>query len=534
MKRYLVGCYAVASILSLASCQEDVKNEAPVAISITSPQADEKVWLNIPLKAEIATAQAGDKVMFYLDDELLGEDAEAPYELMLDTKQYKDGAYTLRTVVQNGGGEPTEALRTINIFNKLFSLKVGDNYLGEENYSIRDAWLIACDTEGNVIQTEELQNGETITIDRRARTDETLIISIAKTFRFNDNNRHLIIESYQGIAPNAWFLEGSSTTDRPVIGTARVDYEVSEGMKTLASASNAYASLSALGADYQASLDILEEPAGLFIANNAKDGSAVSYAWLDNIQVDQQYNLEVEDFQPMKLLHQVSIPPVDGLYISVSGAVSQMGTEYEFFWYNERDEVADELFVYHPDGLFDSYHHSVFLDGGKVTYYHTGSDPIKSTYKVPEVSANLMKEGPQEHRIQLQGDYEADFATGQWEYVAFRDSIWENVAWSVYAPVNEGEYRARLHQLPTEIINRHQFVGSSPQDMQYKATNLSNYDGIQSLSDYLDIRYQVDGKVGYGTWEEIAIRATDSQGGRTIGTRLPKSIAKEIEALRIP
>lgn len=80
MKKRLIGCYAAASMLALASCQEDVKNETLSAITITSPQAGEKVWLNAPLKVEIATPPAGSKVMFYLDDELLGEDAEAPYE----------------------------------------------------------------------------------------------------------------------------------------------------------------------------------------------------------------------------------------------------------------------------------------------------------------------------------------------------------------------------------------------------------------------------------------------------------------------
>ncbi len=531
MKKYLIGCYAAASVLSLASCQEDVKNETASTITITSPQAGEKIWLDASLKAEIATPAAGSKVQFYLNDELVGEDTEAPYEVMLDTKQYKDGAYTLRTVVQSGDGEPTEAIQQINIFNKLFSLKVDDNYLGEQTYLPKEAWLIVCDTEGNIIQTEELRNGETVDIDRKDRMDKGLIISIAMTYRFNDNNRHLIIESYQDIAPNLWFLRGSSTTNRPVIGTAQVDYGVPEGMQTLASASNAYASLSTFGTGYRASLDILEEPVGLFVANNAKDGSAASYAWLDNIRVDQQYKLESEDFQPMKLMQQVSIPPVDGLYISIKGSVSQMETDYEFFEYNERDDVASELFVYHPDGSFDSYHHSIFLDGGEVTYYHAGSDPLESAYKIPEASANVIKEGLRERRIQIQGNYEADFAKGHWEYVAFKDSIWESVAWYVRSSINEGEYRARLHQLPTEITNSHPLVGDSQQDMQYKATYLPNYDSIQSLSDYLNIRYQADGKVPYGALEEISIRATDSQGGRSTG-RLPESVAKEIEALR--
>ena len=84
-----ISCYALALSCLLASCKDEMKDEEMPTVSITAPQADTKVWLETTLAAEVMDNQGVSKVEFYLDGELLGEDTEAPYELMLDTKQYK-------------------------------------------------------------------------------------------------------------------------------------------------------------------------------------------------------------------------------------------------------------------------------------------------------------------------------------------------------------------------------------------------------------------------------------------------------------
>ena len=530
MKKYLIGCYAAASVISMASCQEDVKSEAPAAIIVTSPQKGEKVWLNTLLKAETATEQADGKVMFYLNDELVGEDGEAPYEVMLNTRQYEDGAYTLRTVIQNGSGEPTEAVQTINIFNKLFSLKVDDNYLEGQTYAPKEAWLIVCDTEGNIIRTEELQNGETINIDREDRTDEKLIITLVHIFASMGDHKEVWIESYQDIAPNAWCYRGFTSNNQPTIGTAQVDYTIPSGMQTTISASNAYAWLSEVNEGYQASLTISEEPAELFIANNDQDIGEASYAWLKDIRVDEQYNLEAKDFLPMKLMKQVSFSPSEEVYFNVRGYNKQAKVSHRLLDYRNRDGAPEQLSIYHPEGLFDSYYHYVSMKQGQVTYYHAGNDVLKGAYEVPEVYADVTEEG-REYRIQIQGNYEADFAVGHWGYYTLDNGITEAVNWYVNSSVSEGEYRPQLLQLPAEIINRHPLVGDAQQNMRYRSTTLYNYDSIASLSDFLKNRYQADIEPTFGAREEISIRATDSQGGRTMGS-VPKSFAEKIEALR--
>ena len=119
MKKYSLGYCALASMLLLASCQEDFKDEVQPTISITSPAAGQKIWLDAPLTVDATDEQGVSKVAFYLDDELIGEDTEAPYELMLNTKEYEDGDYVLRTVAYDGSGNQTEVEREIEVFNTL-------------------------------------------------------------------------------------------------------------------------------------------------------------------------------------------------------------------------------------------------------------------------------------------------------------------------------------------------------------------------------------------------------------------------------
>ncbi len=156
MKKYLIGCYAVVSVLSLASCQEDVNEKAPVVIGITSPQAGEKVWLNTSIKVETSNAPVGTKVMFYLDDELLGEDTDAPYELIFDSRDYEDGNHTLRAVAYDEAGNQTKAEQQIEVSNRLLKVRVEEGRYEMNNFPRE--WIIISDAEGNTLQTEELKN----------------------------------------------------------------------------------------------------------------------------------------------------------------------------------------------------------------------------------------------------------------------------------------------------------------------------------------------------------------------------------------
>ncbi len=192
--------------------------------------------------------------------------------------------------------------------------------------------------------------------------------------------------------------------------------------------------------------------------------------------------------------------------------------------------MPGQLFIYTPEGLFNNYYHFVRITRNGVTYRHVGTDILKSAYVVPEIRADVASFG-QEHRIQIQGDYGADFAKGLWNYYNFSDGSTEVVTWYVHASINEKEYRAQLHEIPAQITDRHPFIGKAMRDMEYSATTLYNYDSIASLSDFVKNLYQADIEPRFGAREEVLIRAADAQGGRTMGG-LPESIAKKIEALR--
>jgi hypothetical protein len=529
MKKRAMSIWVLGGMLALASCQDDTKSEASAAVSITSPQADEKVWLNTPLTAEVATAKAGNKVMFYLDGELLGEDTEAPYELMLDTKQYEDGAYTLRTVAQNGSGEQTEATQTINIFNKLFRVKVGDNYLQNEGWSPKKAWVVVSDTEGNIIQTEELRNSETATVERHERTDEKLIVTLVTAYVEPESYQLVLINSFQGISPDEWFLDGY-TSSRSELGTATVDYIVPPGMSTRASASNAYAWTYPTDEGYQASVTIYEEPASLFIANNALDGSAATYALINDVRVDQTTRLEPDAFKSMTLMQNVTFA-ADDIYFTVDGINESSGERYRTFHYFQDPEnpTPSQLSVYHPEGMFDDYAHFVVIEQNEVEYTHRGIGSPKNHYAVPEVSANVIY-GANNQTIQISGDYEADFVSGEWEYANYENGVNNTVVEYVYLPASQGDYQMKLQELPSAIVDAYPVLSEFAQYKAYKGVELTDYDSVASLPDYLSRRYGTE-EGSYGAWTEIKIKATDAQGGRSQAS-VPQEVAEKIKQLR--
>ena len=124
MKVNHVGYYALTLSCLVASCKDNVKDEQVPTVSITSPAADTKVWLEVPVSAEVTDNQAVSKVAFYRDDELLGEDTEAPYELNFNSKQFEDGMHTLRTVAYDGADNQSEVTREIEIFNPLLKVNL--------------------------------------------------------------------------------------------------------------------------------------------------------------------------------------------------------------------------------------------------------------------------------------------------------------------------------------------------------------------------------------------------------------------------
>ena len=533
MKNYHVGYCIVAAVLSLTSCQEDVKDERQPTLSITSPTAGQKIWLEAPLSVAAADEQGVNKVMFYIDDELVGEDTEAPFELMLDTKAYEDGAYTLRTVAYDASENQTEAVQEIEIFNKLFSVKVEDNYLNGHRFAPHEAWIITTDNEGKLIQTMEIQNGETFTVNRNGREDEKLTISLLTINDYDSNDEFVNVHTYQDISPNEWLLKGYTELDQTILGTAQVNFTVSGETQTMASSSNAAVSFfpATDGEGYEVSMDIIKEPAGLFIANNATDGSSARYASLDAIRVGDQYSLTVDDFKPMVLLQNISLGEADYAYVSVSATNEEIGSYYKLFHHSSKDnEVPSELSVYHPEEMFDEYSHYITIRQNELTYRASGRDALKSRYEVPQLSTDVVNGG---NEIHVQGEFSADFGQGHREYFQQGDNGHQVLNWYVHAVMSEGRLQLKNHTLPAEILEKHSFIAEAVNYMEYKYTRVVNYTNIESFSEYMENIYRADDQSPLRGREEVSIRASGASNGRSIQDLLPEEMRMKLEEYRL-
>src|SRR5690606_12176905 len=64
-------------------------------VTITSPAADSVVSGTINFDVTASDNVDVDRVEFYIDDDLLATDSEAPFTTTIDTNQYMNSSYTL-------------------------------------------------------------------------------------------------------------------------------------------------------------------------------------------------------------------------------------------------------------------------------------------------------------------------------------------------------------------------------------------------------------------------------------------------------
>ncbi|MFH1447957.1 MAG: Ig-like domain-containing protein [Candidatus Micrarchaeota archaeon] len=82
---------------------------APPTVSITSPTRDEKISIsnNITLKATANDNVVLRGVEFYLDNKLLANDTESPFEYPWNTTNERIGYYQIRAIAYDGAGNPS-------------------------------------------------------------------------------------------------------------------------------------------------------------------------------------------------------------------------------------------------------------------------------------------------------------------------------------------------------------------------------------------------------------------------------------------
>ncbi|KKL76283.1 hypothetical protein LCGC14_2046440, partial [marine sediment metagenome] len=110
LEAYGTSVYQISSI--------PVPDTVPPSVFIASPQGNETVSATINVLALATDNVLVDRLEFYVDDLLVSTDIFAPYEYLLDTTTYTDGAHALKVIAFDSSGLKSETSIIVNINNK--------------------------------------------------------------------------------------------------------------------------------------------------------------------------------------------------------------------------------------------------------------------------------------------------------------------------------------------------------------------------------------------------------------------------------
>jgi hypothetical protein len=98
----------------------NVQNGAtgPTGVTFTGPAANATISGAISMSSACEVTGTGiSRVVFFMDNTQLNVETGAPWQCTIDTRQFANGAHTLRAVAYNAAGGSTTVTRAVNIQN---------------------------------------------------------------------------------------------------------------------------------------------------------------------------------------------------------------------------------------------------------------------------------------------------------------------------------------------------------------------------------------------------------------------------------
>lgn len=522
-----MGYYTLVLSCFVASCEEEIQDTVAPDISITSPIIDTKLWLDVSVKADVTDDHLVSKVEFYLDDELLGEDTEAPYELDFNSKQYEDGKYTLKALAYDEGGNQTEASQEVEIFNSLLDVSVGENYLDEN----LESWLIISDTKGNVADYEMIENGKNIHFVRTEGMEEEMfhLMMISRYIsRDQSEYEYVAINEYHGMLPNNWTL--TSTNEPDSLGTAilKCDYQNDYRMNF----SSFNSSPSKWTNNYSVEVDstyseitttIHKIPASAFLSTSKRvnNDEPPKYVFIKDLSIGSEYNLSQHDFKSMKV-GQNTIFPISGtLSVSVYG-VSDEEVEY-LLYSNYYNEEITNLVTYVPENEFKDYSYSLALSLGNYHYQTFNRGLPSNNFNMPQLSLEIVDNTSKFFSATV--NHEADFSINVWRFDKYDDIDKLTIFRDVYTNLEEGKIEVKFMEIPVEILEKYPVLQRHLNELKYSYTSINNYDGFDVLDDYIKYRFGPNSKTPYN--EKITVYSDESDA-RLSKVKFPKWLEEKL------
>lgn len=538
----------IVLVLLVVSCEEETPSNGPdkenLIVKLDLSQTNEELSGVVTLSVAVDSDQGTDRVVFYLNDELIGEATEKPFEISWDSREKEDGSYTLKAVATDRIGNKQEDAKEVRIRNTLMSIYMEEGYRSSKlDYDLSEDWFFLSDKKGNMIgEPKKLSPTEVISWKRPAGfTDDKIVIN-----KFTYINRESTIirpkilytlYSYADQPASDLILAaGSPASALKELGSAEIniDNRLPVGPDLTFSARTEYSETRpdwAMGGEPITLMPIMYEKEQqkclvTYTPTYAPEGEdrIPNFYWMD-IQLNERYQISTDLFLPMKAT-EISVPDEKGrANINLVGYLGNEDERRGFFLSNvelEAQSLSGNLYL--PEGAFSYYTVDGRVSGPNKYIYEFRINSIPDVISKPDFTAVISSSDVK--NVKLTTNKKHDMLYVNWGYGQTTDGIWEYLDRRLYLG-KETDEKYVLPDVPDVIAEKYPILNNS---LFYAGTVLYDYPGISSYQEFFEGMYGSNsGDVDLTTYYKALVlldNRSDNSGARlqTLGNELPEGI----------
>jgi hypothetical protein len=445
----------------------------------------------VSVKAEAKDNTGIKKVEVFVDGILLISATSSPVEASWDTKTVTDGTHQIRIIATDIEGNKQELILPVEIKNILFTFKIGASYLS----NLTAGWIFVTDDAGELISSQEMINGETITVETPEgfHSDKTFTFSRLEYYFDNYSTgsyKDIQFYSYTKISSDAFILDNGVITPRPAVGNHDL---IVTGIPFAQYENRGVASLDAQGIGY-----VGPTPSGAPIrASLFKSPAKVVYWMQDGGGFPIKYEVPVAASGGSVTVDFSAFTPVDSYMISIPGSLYSTfylslvrtpgdynNTVYGFS--SQQPSNPDRLTIFYPnlnpiEYIADLYYRT--FEGYYYFYTVVGNQP-PTVFKTLGAEPLSITSASNTIDIKATGDFQIAYANASDYTETNNNSVSFN--WNMFMN-KDFISNIRVPFIPDNILKRYPDIASYKVVFDY--VTVEKYSGVGSYKDWVKLNF---------------------------------------------
>lgn len=520
--------------------EETVEVKAP-EISFTVSGNAEKLHNEVTLTvAGKSDDEVIEKVAFFLNDKPIGEDEEAPFEFLWNTKDKEDGAYVLKAVASNTSGKG-EASREVSIKNTLFTIHVDQDYIPEMQDGEFDFWIMLSDEEGKQIgEAQQVKNGAKLIWQRPADLESEVFyynpITYSSYIEYGGTKikKNLTMHTYTNFSLDELYIkhepEMESATPKSELG--KVTFKVENDRDEYGMHRYSVHNYTGKSAEFswnnliEFTVSLRENPQPIFNTfeiMNPSDSRIVTARFFHpaDIEIDKDYHFRTSEYKAMD--KQILSLPFNykDFYLSTKGQVETGGTWYDQEYFSLLDSEFQELPLFYTDYLK---HYTSYIAGRveNKTFYTIHHGKLSSEFNYPDFSTTLIENG-KNVQVTTRGSF--DIGTTTWREII--DSQNEEFDFKRYLYFSqESGIPYAFPEIPESLLKLYPELQT---ELNLIGTRMLDIKKIDSYGDILKYWFTDDFSGQDLSAYSTIFQIPSNQGGRFIPSKKTLPIEEEFE-----